>query len=746
MTTISDNSKTGRHVIITVHGINTFGDWQKRLETIVKDEDNRLEVISYNYGVFGFISFLLPPTRLMARQRFQKWLREQHLGLETVERVDFVGHSFGTHIIGHTIAKLTRSKSPILKKVNTIILAGSVLKSDFRWWDRLLREYPGIRVVNECGWRDVALIASQLVCVGTGMAGKVGFHGGISRRFRNHFHTFGHGGYFQSADGQSSDDFMRERWLPLLTKSSDEYTTPDGPDERPKSQFYLWWVGLLNQGTILKLVLWACLVATPIGIYIQNKTSWDLVSARLKNVELDNKVKDENIRADAAIKKALVAEKNVEIAEKKAAMAEKKAAVAEKRAALHFISTDEMIKATALSPLLENSITHDRARLLMVNSSGNAMATDLNSAETILDSLSLVNPALRYPKDFCSHVTTIVEMIRKEGDREAHALTSGMAQHWLLMNHSTVNDRKELSAEQYRQKTAEIDRAFEVALKWSKGKEGSSYESDRMFVNYTYGVVLLERGNDYPKAIAHLEEAIEHLQTATAQLPKIDNANRIAADWFHIHALASLADAYQRNNDWRKANKCLEDAMSVAALLNQEEQITTSLIEGQLHLARGWVFMSRSLVKEAGEEFDRAHDLLHQDHPTKDDPQAMDEYFWAWHGQIMVRHPKSKQSWILKAFETSSSYDSLIAKLKEFLEDEVRLTIRDRIELHERWLNSRERQGDSWILMLNDQRAPEFELDEGSRQSRSGILLFRDSASPREVPRFQAQERLGRHP
>ena len=102
---------------------------------------------------------------------------------------------------------------------NTIILAGSVLKSTFPWQNLL--SHGVMRVVNDCGIEDNVLLLNQLVVLFTGMAGRLGFHGGTGRNFRNRFFPFGHGGYFEDKDGNGPDKFMKEYWIPLLTTDAE---------------------------------------------------------------------------------------------------------------------------------------------------------------------------------------------------------------------------------------------------------------------------------------------------------------------------------------------------------------------------------------------------------------------------------------------------------------------------------------------------------------------------------------------
>src|SRR5205823_5723474 len=101
-------------------------------------------------------------------------------------------------------------------KIHTVILAGSVLKVGFSW--RVLMDDLSLyRVINECGIRDSVLVFNQLFVLFTGMAGRVGFNGmEDGERFLNRYFAFGHSGYFEGNSPESRDDFMRQRWVPLL--------------------------------------------------------------------------------------------------------------------------------------------------------------------------------------------------------------------------------------------------------------------------------------------------------------------------------------------------------------------------------------------------------------------------------------------------------------------------------------------------------------------------------------------------
>jgi pimeloyl-ACP methyl ester carboxylesterase len=245
----SPTPPAARHLIITVHGIRTFGAWQERLEYLLKAKADpratELSVTHYKFGYFSVIAFIIPFFRWIVTRRFRKTL-ERLSAKGQGSRIDLVGHSFGTHLIGWALRGLPESS---VCKINTVILSGSVLRMDFPWSSLLDKRVE--RVVNDCGDRDAILLLSQFGVLFTGMAGRVGFTGDMTERFRNRFSRFGHSGYFQDQAGAPSDAYMRDRWVDLLLG--------DGPvshfDDRPS-------------GTAEGIITWLAANAEPIKLTV----------------------------------------------------------------------------------------------------------------------------------------------------------------------------------------------------------------------------------------------------------------------------------------------------------------------------------------------------------------------------------------------------------------------------------------------------------------------------------------------
>lgn len=191
--------------VITVHGIQTFGGWQKRLKGLCDAELGSLPFHSYKFGVFSVPAFFIPFMRKREVKRLTVNLQRIFEQSPDAKFIIFC-HSFGTYLVAHALRALCLSNREI--PVNALVTAGSVLRSNYDW--SYLRS-RGIRLVNDCADHDYVLYLSQAFVVGCGMAGKVGFYGTHDGGQTNRYFLGGHSSYF---DG---DDFMTKYWLPLVS-------------------------------------------------------------------------------------------------------------------------------------------------------------------------------------------------------------------------------------------------------------------------------------------------------------------------------------------------------------------------------------------------------------------------------------------------------------------------------------------------------------------------------------------------
>lgn len=209
---------TPPHVVITAHGIRTFGNWQMHLTQLLGQAEPGIKVLNYTCGYFSALAFLVPPLRWLEGRRFRKFFVRQVKAAGEGARIDLVAHSFGTYLAASALGSIPKGR-----KVDTIIFAGSVLRPSFPWYK--YQENQSVhRVVNDCGWDDTILLICQFSALMMGMAGRVGFRGMVGEHFVNRYFRFGHGGYFDSGH-----EFMRRKWLPLLTSNA----AVEPFDERP---------------------------------------------------------------------------------------------------------------------------------------------------------------------------------------------------------------------------------------------------------------------------------------------------------------------------------------------------------------------------------------------------------------------------------------------------------------------------------------------------------------------------------
>ena len=235
------------HLVVTVHGIRTYGQWQSRLKDLLEQAEPGITVRNAKYGYFSILAFVVPFTRWLVTRRFRRQLLRV-IQSNSWSRIDLVGHSFGTHLIAWALYGI-----PKRPDIHTIILAGSVLKSTFPW-EHFIGDSVK-RVVNECGTRDGILLLNQIAVLFTGMAGRIGFGGMTGDCFQNRYYQFGHSDYFLR-EGKLDSEFMRQAWVPLLTTDG---TIPE-VDHREYPR------GL--RGALVGVQLWALNNAEPLKIAI----------------------------------------------------------------------------------------------------------------------------------------------------------------------------------------------------------------------------------------------------------------------------------------------------------------------------------------------------------------------------------------------------------------------------------------------------------------------------------------------
>src|SRR5262249_21751490 len=111
---------------------------------------------------------------------------------------------------------------------------------------------------------DSVLVINQASVFFTGMAGRVGFVGGVFDRFFNRYHRFGHSGDFQRRRRRQYDPVMLRGWVPPL--SSDQI--PVRLDKRrPSTTAQGIKETILRNIEPIKVTVWTFLILIPVFIF-----------------------------------------------------------------------------------------------------------------------------------------------------------------------------------------------------------------------------------------------------------------------------------------------------------------------------------------------------------------------------------------------------------------------------------------------------------------------------------------------
>jgi hypothetical protein len=235
-------------LVVTVHGIRTFGQWQDRLSSLLSRSQLDFQIENYTYGYFSVLAFLIPPLRWLSVRSFKSQL-ESILRRHPGRKITLVGHSFGTHLIGWGLYNLSKDKN--FPCVENVILAGSVLRSSFPW-GTLIEAGRVKRIINDCGINDSVLVLSQFCVLFTGMAGRIGFTGMTGKQMINRFHKGGHSLYFEF-DGRADDGFMKDFWLPLFLQN----TVVPNDARKAKGPLQGIYITLLQNADVIKVLAYA---------------------------------------------------------------------------------------------------------------------------------------------------------------------------------------------------------------------------------------------------------------------------------------------------------------------------------------------------------------------------------------------------------------------------------------------------------------------------------------------------------
>ncbi|MBE8603283.1 hypothetical protein [Pseudomonas cyclaminis] len=206
------SNKTDK-ILITVHGIRTYGQWQKDLKDSVRSFSRDFDYFDMKYGFFDLISFAIPKLRDRRAEKTSKRILAI-LEKNQEKNIYIVAHSYGTYITSKALESYTGEQ-----QIKKIIFCGSPLPHDHNI-DHVVEKSEA--TVNECGTSDIVLIIARMLLPGMGDAGRVGFSREGSNNFMNRYHIGGHSLYF---DSNKKPTFYDTYWTPILTTDADaEYS------------------------------------------------------------------------------------------------------------------------------------------------------------------------------------------------------------------------------------------------------------------------------------------------------------------------------------------------------------------------------------------------------------------------------------------------------------------------------------------------------------------------------------------
>src|SRR5712691_10625402 len=167
MATKADDLANLDHLVILVHGINTYAYWMGQVGSALKARG--FKVAETGYGRFSVLRFLLPFS-FLRKEAIRRVVDQIRIAVDAYrpEKTSVITHSFGTYII----ARILEDEPTI--KWNRIIFCGSVVRYDFRldrWKHKFLSP-----MINEVGTNDIYPALAESINSSYGSVGSHGFH------------------------------------------------------------------------------------------------------------------------------------------------------------------------------------------------------------------------------------------------------------------------------------------------------------------------------------------------------------------------------------------------------------------------------------------------------------------------------------------------------------------------------------------------------------------------------------------
>lgn len=157
--------------VLTLHGMNTLGAWQEKLNWLVALTYGRaVPVAVYKYGMVRpgvLFRWRQRQLRLQVAQRIRSLSQQAEIAGYKPEP-DVIAHSFGTWLLAHAL------EADDQLRVGRVILTGCILRPDF-CWQKLIERKQVEAVLNHYGTADVPVAVTHYFIPDSGPAGRRGF-------------------------------------------------------------------------------------------------------------------------------------------------------------------------------------------------------------------------------------------------------------------------------------------------------------------------------------------------------------------------------------------------------------------------------------------------------------------------------------------------------------------------------------------------------------------------------------------
>ena len=230
------------HIIISLHGFDTPGTWQKRIQACIDESKSGLEHRPSDYGHVGVRGLLSPAARAAKVQ----WFLEEYQTLVYRAHLhdsapSIIAHSYGSYIVARAMEIYPQIR------FRRIVFCGSIVRRDYDWSARI-KSGQVERVLNEYSRKDIWSRVAEWVIADGGSAGAKGFvdtaNGAVVQR---EYRFWRHSSYF-------FDLHQRASWIPFLARRGDPAVVVQAREPGLNFRFYAFVSALI---VLAGVVVWA---------------------------------------------------------------------------------------------------------------------------------------------------------------------------------------------------------------------------------------------------------------------------------------------------------------------------------------------------------------------------------------------------------------------------------------------------------------------------------------------------------